>query len=71
VSQRNAEFRSQQKRVNRRKVQQAPHPAIIKLAVNVADRAAICIAIAAARRRIRAAPVDPGRLKADDGRSFS
>jgi hypothetical protein len=41
VSKRNAEFRSQQKRVNHRKVQQAPHPAIIRLATNVAGRAAI------------------------------
>jgi aryl-alcohol dehydrogenase-like predicted oxidoreductase len=70
VSKRNAEFRSQQKRVNHRKVQQAPHPAIIRLATNVADRAAICSAILAARRRIRAAPVDFARLKvATSGRS--
>jgi hypothetical protein len=71
VWQSNAESHSQQKRLNRRKVQQASHPAVIRLAVNVADRAAICIAIAAARRRIRAAPVDLPRLTADDGRSFS
>jgi aryl-alcohol dehydrogenase-like predicted oxidoreductase len=70
VSKRNAEFRSQQKRVNHRKVQQAPHPAIIRLGTNVADRAAICSAILAARRRICTAPVDPARLKAEtSGRS--
>jgi hypothetical protein len=69
VSKRNAEFRYQQKRVNRRKVQQAPHPAITRLGTNAADRAAICSAIHAARRRIRA-----GRSRAIEGcdeRSFS
>jgi hypothetical protein len=71
VSKRNAESRYQQKRVNHRKVQQAPRPAITRLAMNVADRATICNAIAAGRRRIRAAPVDPERLKTDDERSFS
>jgi hypothetical protein len=71
VSKRKLEFHSQQKRVNHRKVQQAPHPAIIRLATNVADRAAICSAILAARRRVRAPAVDPARLKADKEQPFS
>jgi hypothetical protein len=39
AAKRNAEFHSQQKRANHRKVRQAPHPAIIKLAGDAADRA--------------------------------
>src|SRR4029453_16112165 len=39
VSNRKLEFHSQQKRVNHRKVQQAPHAAITRLARDAADRA--------------------------------